>query len=145
MVTGMRHGERLLQRLVARGYDRVVDRIDPPGGADHRRRLVEEASGEMRGIGAGTGRILPRHGNATRVVALEPTRRSRPGGGIGAVAERRTQGGGGTMPATSARGAKRVSNQRFRQAAGWEPRYPSVEAGWPTVAAPPGSEPRQVP
>jgi nucleoside-diphosphate-sugar epimerase len=29
--------------------------------------------------------------------------------------------------------SQRVSNQAFRRAAGWEPRYLSVAAGWPTV------------
>jgi nucleoside-diphosphate-sugar epimerase len=29
--------------------------------------------------------------------------------------------------------SQRVSNQAFRRAAGWEPRHPSVVAGWPTV------------
>ena len=40
--------------------------------------------------------------------------------------------------------SQRVSNRRFRQAAGWEPRYPSVEAGWPTVATPEDTDPWQV-
>jgi nucleoside-diphosphate-sugar epimerase len=29
--------------------------------------------------------------------------------------------------------SQRVSNQAFRQAASWQPRYRSVEAGWPTA------------
>jgi hypothetical protein len=29
--------------------------------------------------------------------------------------------------------SQRVSNQAFRRMAGWEPRYPNVAAGWPTV------------
>jgi SAM-dependent methyltransferase len=62
----------LVQRLVAAGYDWVFDRVDPLGGADHRRRLVEQAAGEVLEIGAGTGRNLPLYRTATRVVALEP-------------------------------------------------------------------------
>jgi SAM-dependent methyltransferase len=62
----------LLQRLVAAGYDWLFDRVDPLGGADHRRRLVEQAAGEVLEIGAGTGRNLPLYRTATRVVALEP-------------------------------------------------------------------------
>jgi SAM-dependent methyltransferase len=42
------------------------------GGADHRRRLVEQATGAVLEIGAGTGRNLPLYRTATRVVALEP-------------------------------------------------------------------------
>ena len=62
----------LVQRLVAGGYDRLFDRVDPLGGGDHRRRLVEQAAGEVLEIGAGTGRNLPLYRTATRVVALEP-------------------------------------------------------------------------
>jgi SAM-dependent methyltransferase len=63
---------RLIQRLGAAGYDWLFDRVDPLGGADHRRRLVDQATGEVLEIGAGTGRNLPRYRTATRVVALEP-------------------------------------------------------------------------
>jgi SAM-dependent methyltransferase len=62
----------LVQRLVAGGYDRLFDHVDGLGGADHRRRLVEQASGEVLEIGGGTGRNLPLYRTATRVVALEP-------------------------------------------------------------------------
>jgi SAM-dependent methyltransferase len=62
----------LLQRLAAAGYDWLFDHVDPCGGADHRRRLVEQATGEVLEIGAGTGRNLPLYRTATRVVALEP-------------------------------------------------------------------------
>jgi SAM-dependent methyltransferase len=65
-------GASLVQRLVAAGYDWLFDRVDPLGGADHRRRLVDQATGEVLEIGAGTGRNLPRYRTATRVVALEP-------------------------------------------------------------------------
>jgi hypothetical protein len=65
-------GASPVQRLYAAGYDWVFDRVDPLGGADHRRRLVEPATGEVLEIGAGTGRNLPRYRTATRVVALEP-------------------------------------------------------------------------
>jgi hypothetical protein len=47
-------------------------RVDPLGGADHRHRLVEQATGAVLEIGAGTGRNLPLYHTATRVVALEP-------------------------------------------------------------------------
>lgn len=62
----------LVQRLVAAGYDWLFDRVDPLGDADHRRRLVEQATGAVLEIGAGTGRNLPLYRTATRVVALEP-------------------------------------------------------------------------
>jgi SAM-dependent methyltransferase len=62
----------LVQRLGAGGYDWLFDRVDPLGGADHRRRLVEQAAGAVLEIGAGTGRNLPLYRTATRVVALEP-------------------------------------------------------------------------
>jgi ubiquinone/menaquinone biosynthesis C-methylase UbiE len=62
----------LVQRLVAAGYDRLFDRVDPLGGADHRRHLVEQATGAVLEVGAGTGRNLPLYRTATRVVALEP-------------------------------------------------------------------------
>jgi SAM-dependent methyltransferase len=62
----------LVQRLDAAGYDWLFDRVDPLGGADHRRRLVEQATGAVLEIGAGTGRNLPLYRTATRVVALEP-------------------------------------------------------------------------
>jgi SAM-dependent methyltransferase len=65
-------GASLVQRLAAGGYDRLFDHVDLLGGADHRRRLVEQASGEVLEIGAGTGRNLPLYRTATRVVALEP-------------------------------------------------------------------------
>src|SRR5215218_254025 len=65
-------GASLVQRLAAAGYDWLFDRVDPLGGADHRRRLVEQATGEVLEIGAGTGRNLPLYRTATRVVALEP-------------------------------------------------------------------------
>jgi SAM-dependent methyltransferase len=77
----------LLQRLGAAGYDWLFDRVDPLGGADHRRRLVEQATGEVLEIGAGTGRNLPRYRTATRVVALEP------GPGMRARATRAAQAG----------------------------------------------------
>jgi SAM-dependent methyltransferase len=58
--------------LGAAGYHWLFDHVDPLGGADHRRRLVEQAAGEVLEIGAGTGRNLPLYRTATRVVALEP-------------------------------------------------------------------------
>jgi SAM-dependent methyltransferase len=65
-------GGSLVQRLAAAGYDWLFDRVDPCGGADHRRRLVEQATGAVLEIGAETGRNLPLYRTATRVVALEP-------------------------------------------------------------------------
>ena len=65
-------GASLVQRLAAGGYDWLFDRVDPLGGADHRRRLVEQAADAVLEIGAGTGRNLPLYRTATRVVALEP-------------------------------------------------------------------------
>ena len=62
----------LFGRVYARCYDRFMDRIDRAGAAEHRRRLVEEATGEVLEIGAGTGKNLPLYGAAELVVALEP-------------------------------------------------------------------------
>jgi SAM-dependent methyltransferase len=67
-----RRGPSLSQRLFARGYDWVFDRIDGHGSGEHRRRLAEGASGEVLEIGAGTGRNLTLYRNASRLVALEP-------------------------------------------------------------------------
>jgi ubiquinone/menaquinone biosynthesis C-methylase UbiE len=49
-----------------------MDRIDRAGAAEHRRRLVEGAGGEVLEIGAGTGKNLPFYRAAERVVALDP-------------------------------------------------------------------------
>ena len=65
-------GANPVQRLAAAGYDWLFDRVDPCGGADHRRRMVEQAAGAVLEIGAGTGRNLLLYRTATRVVALEP-------------------------------------------------------------------------
>lgn len=62
----------LFGKAYARGYDWVTDRIDRLGAGEHRRRLVEDANGEVLEIGAGTGKNLPLYRAATRVVALEP-------------------------------------------------------------------------
>lgn len=71
-MTGMKSGSTLSQRLFARTYDWVADRIDRRGGADLRRRLIAEAEGEVLEIGAGTGRNLPLYRKATHVVAMDP-------------------------------------------------------------------------
>lgn len=62
----------LFGKFQARCYDFFMDRMDRAGGEEHRRRLVEEATGEVLEIGAGTGKNLPLYGAAERVVALEP-------------------------------------------------------------------------
>ena len=62
----------LFGRVYAGCYDRFMVRIDRAGAAEHRRRLVEGAGGEVLEIGAGTGKNLPLYRAATRVVALEP-------------------------------------------------------------------------
>jgi ubiquinone/menaquinone biosynthesis C-methylase UbiE len=59
-------------RIYARCYDYFMDRMDRAGAAEHRRRLVEGAGGEILEIGAGTGKNLPLYRAAERVVALEP-------------------------------------------------------------------------
>ncbi len=59
-------------RVYARFYDRFMDRIDQAGAAEYRRRLVEEAGGEILEIGAGTGTNLRLYRAAERVIALEP-------------------------------------------------------------------------
>ena len=63
---------RLFDRVYACCYDQFMDRIDRAGAVEHRRRLVEEAGGEVLEIGAGTGKNLPLYRAAERVVALEP-------------------------------------------------------------------------
>ena len=72
MAAATSRGASPVQRLAATGYDWLFDRVDPLGGGDHRRRLVERAAGGVLEIGAGTGRNLPRYRTATWVVALEP-------------------------------------------------------------------------
>lgn len=62
----------LFGRAYAWGYDRVMNRMDRRGGAEHRRRLIEEAVGQVLEIGAGTGRNFRWYRNATQVAALEP-------------------------------------------------------------------------
>lgn len=62
----------LFGKFQARCYDFFMDRMDRAGGEEHRRRLVEEARGEVLEIGAGTGKNLPLYRAAERVVALEP-------------------------------------------------------------------------
>ena len=67
----------LFGKAYARCYDFFMDRIDRAGAAEHRRRLVEEAAGEILEIGAGTGKNLPLYRATERVVALEPDRAMR--------------------------------------------------------------------
>src|SRR5437588_10455509 len=62
----------LFSRLYAAGYDRWVARLDRRGGEEHRRRLVQDAEGEVLEIGAGTGLNFPHYRKAVRVVGLEP-------------------------------------------------------------------------
>lgn len=62
----------LFGRFRACCYDFYMDRMDRAGAAEHRRRLVREAAGEVLEIGVGTGKNLPLYGVAERVVALEP-------------------------------------------------------------------------
>jgi ubiquinone/menaquinone biosynthesis C-methylase UbiE len=59
-------------RLYAAGYDLVMSGADRHGADEHRRRLVEEASGEVLEVGAGTGLNFRHYRAATRVVAVEP-------------------------------------------------------------------------
>ena len=63
---------RLFGRIYARCYDFFMDRLARAGAAEHRRRLVAEAGGEILEIGAGAGKNLPFYGSAEQVVALEP-------------------------------------------------------------------------
>lgn len=63
---------RVFDRLYASGYDVAASWLDRKGGADHSRRLVADAQGEVLEIGAGTGRNLAGYQHARRVVALEP-------------------------------------------------------------------------
>jgi ubiquinone/menaquinone biosynthesis C-methylase UbiE len=62
----------LFGKVYARCYDFFMDRIDQAGAAEHRRRLVEEAEGEVLEIGAGTGKNLSLYRAAEQVVALDP-------------------------------------------------------------------------
>jgi ubiquinone/menaquinone biosynthesis C-methylase UbiE len=75
----------VFSRLYAAGYDRWMARLDRNGGEEHRRRLVEDADGEVLEVGAGTGMNFPHYGKASRVVALEPDP------GMRLRAERRTR------------------------------------------------------
>jgi len=59
--------------------------------------------------------------------ALDAQRRRR----LPVWAARRLLGGMADLLAVS----QRICNQAFRQAASWEPRYRSVEAGWPTAVS----------
>lgn len=72
MQTTATRGPSRSQRLFARAYDWIFDRIDPLGSGEHRSRLAQEAAGTVLEIGAGTGRNLPLYRRATRVVAVEP-------------------------------------------------------------------------
>jgi SAM-dependent methyltransferase len=64
----------LLDRIFARLYDRGLARTERAGLADQRRRLLEQAAGEVVEIGAGTGANLPYLGPAVdRLHLLEPT------------------------------------------------------------------------
>lgn len=63
---------RLIDRLFAASFDVAMHWVDGHGAAEHRRRLVGEARGEVLEIGAGTGRNLGLYQRARRVVALEP-------------------------------------------------------------------------
>jgi ubiquinone/menaquinone biosynthesis C-methylase UbiE len=62
----------LFGKLWASGYERLSAREDRHGGREYRRRVVEEAGGEVLEIGAGTGSNFPLYRHAARVVALEP-------------------------------------------------------------------------
>ena len=72
----------LFSRAYAAGYDRLTARVDRKGGTEHRRRLVEQADGDVLEVGAGTGMNFGHYRKAARVVALEP------GPGMRARAER---------------------------------------------------------
>ncbi len=58
-------------RLWAAGFDYVGQRMMPVQER-HRRRIVEDAPGEVLEIGAGTGFNFTFYRDATRVVAIEP-------------------------------------------------------------------------
>jgi ubiquinone/menaquinone biosynthesis C-methylase UbiE len=62
----------LFGRLWAAGYDRFAAASDRRGGAERRQQLVENASGEVLEVGAGTGKNFAHYRKASRVVALEP-------------------------------------------------------------------------
>lgn len=62
----------LFGQLYAAGYDWAMGGADRRGANEHRRRLVEEASGEVLEVGAGTGLNFGHYRAATRVVAVEP-------------------------------------------------------------------------
>jgi ubiquinone/menaquinone biosynthesis C-methylase UbiE len=59
-------------RLWAAGYDRFAAASDRRGGAERRQQLVENASGAVLEVGAGTGKNFRHYRKADRVVALEP-------------------------------------------------------------------------
>jgi ubiquinone/menaquinone biosynthesis C-methylase UbiE len=62
----------LFARLWAAGYDRFAAASDRRGGAERRQQLVENASGDVLEVGAGTGKNFRHYRKADRVVALEP-------------------------------------------------------------------------
>ena len=62
----------LFGQFYAAAYDWVMGGADRHGADEHRRRLVEEASGEVLEVGAGTGLNFGHYRAATRVVAVEP-------------------------------------------------------------------------
>lgn len=61
----------LWARMWAAGFDWCGQRMMPVQ-APHRRRIVEDAAGDVLEVGAGTGFNFPYYRHASRVVALEP-------------------------------------------------------------------------
>lgn len=62
----------LFARVWAAGYDRFAAASDRRGGLQRRQQLVENASGAVLEVGAGTGKNFSHYRKAARVVALEP-------------------------------------------------------------------------
>lgn len=78
----------LFGKLYAAGYDRFSAEVDQRGGREHRRRAVEEATGRVLEIGAGTGGNFALYRLASQVVAVEPDSdmRARAERGVGKAA-----------------------------------------------------------
>ena len=67
-----------MRRLMAALYERIMGASEEAGLSDWRRDLLQDLSGEVLEVGAGTGLNLPHYGLAVRrLVLMEPDRHMR--------------------------------------------------------------------